>query len=168
MTLKAKTIFISLLILVTVVFSFKLFIDYRALHNSMVTNLFASGDIVIAGSNIYRYLTGGDMDIDAARRITEGIPETMKALTGEKLTQEEFHNIVAVKLAFVRIERLLTGLPSDRTAAGFELRQIYNELSKVEASISEFRKSFKQRMDRDMAYIVNRSSRPSLQQPASG
>jgi methyl-accepting chemotaxis protein len=94
------------------------------------------------------------MDIDAARKITEGIPETMKALTGKKLTREEFHNIVAVKLAFVRIERLLKGLPSDRTAAGSELKQIYNELSKIEGSISEFRKSFKQRMDRDMAYIV--------------
>jgi PAS domain S-box-containing protein len=155
MTLKAKTIFISLLILVTVVFSFKLFVDYRTLHNSMVANLFASGDIVIAGSNIYRSLTGGEMDIDAAGRITEGIPETMKALTGKKLTREEFHNIVAVKLAFVRIERLLKGLPSDRTAAWSELKQIYNELSKIEGSISEFRKSFKQRMDRDMAYIVN-------------
>jgi hypothetical protein len=154
MTLKAKTGLISLLMLVIVAFSFKLFIDYRALHNSMVANLFASGDIVIAGSNIYRSLTGGEMDINAAGRITEGVPETMKALTGKELTQEEFHNIVAVKMAFVRIERLLKGLPSDRSVAGSELKQIYNELLKIEGSISEFRKSFKQRMDRDMAYIV--------------
>ena len=67
MTLKAKTVLISLLVLVTVVFSFKLFIDYRALHNSMLTNLVASGDIVIAGSDIYMALTSGEMDIETAR-----------------------------------------------------------------------------------------------------
>lgn len=154
MTLKAKTIVISLLVLVTVVFSFKLFIDYRALHNSMLTNLFTSGDIVIAGSDIYMALTGGEMDIEAARRITEGIPGTMRALTGKKLTADEFHNIVEVKMAFTRIAGLLKGLPSDRTAAGSELKQIHNELQKIGGSIGDFRKSFKPRMDRDMAYIV--------------
>lgn len=154
MTLKAKTILISLLVLVTVVFSFKLFIDYRTLHNSMLANLFIAGDIVIAGSDIYRALTGGEMDIESARKITKGIPETMKPLTEKKLTQDEFHNIVEVKLAFTRIERLLKGLPSGRTALGSELKQLQNELQKIEGAISDFRRSFKQRMDRDMAYIV--------------
>lgn len=154
MTLKAKTILISLLVLATVVFSFKFFIDYRALHNSMLTNLIISGDIVIAGSDIYRALTGSEMDTEAARRITKGVPETMRALTEKKLTQDEFHNIVEVKLAFTRIERLLKGLPSDRAAAGPELKQIHNELQKIEGAIGKFRKSFRQRMDRDMAYIA--------------
>lgn len=154
MTLKAKTILISLLILVTFAFSFKLFNDYRALHNSTVTSLFASGEIVAAGAKIYKSLACGEMDIGAARTITEGIPETMKALTEKRLTQEEFHNIVAVKLTFARIGRLLQRLSSDKAAAESELRQIYNELSKSEDSMSEFRKSFKQRMDMEMAYIV--------------
>jgi PAS domain S-box-containing protein len=154
MTLKAKAIVISLLVLLIAVFSFKFFIDYRALHNSMLTNLITSGDIVTAGSDIYKALTGVEMDTEAARRITKGVPETMRALTDKKLTQDEFHNIVEVKLAFTRIERLLKGLPSDRVAAGSELKQIHNELQKIEGAIREFRKSFKQRMDRDMAYIV--------------
>lgn len=154
MTLKAKTIVISFLVLVTVGFSFKLFIDYRTLHNSMLTNLIISGDMVIAGSNIYRALTEGEMDVVAARRITKNVPETMKALTKKKLTQEEFHNIVEVKLAFTRIERLLMGLSSGNTAERSELKQIQNELQKIEGAISGFRRSFNRRMDRDMAYIV--------------
>jgi PAS domain S-box-containing protein len=154
MTLKAKTFIISLVVLIIVIFSFTLFIDYRALHNSMLNLLFVSGDIVIAGSDIHTSLTGDEMDIEAARRIIEEIPETVRTLKEEELTQDEFHDMVEVKLAFTRIERLLQGLPSDRTTAGYKLRQIQNELHKIGGAIREFRKSVMQRIDRDMAYIV--------------
>jgi PAS domain S-box-containing protein len=154
MTLQAKTFVISLVVLITVIFSFALFINYRALHDSMLNLLFVSGDIVIAGSDIQTSLTGDEMDREAARRIIEGVPETMRALPEEKLTQDEFHDMVEVKLAFTRISRLLQGLPSDRTAAESKLRQIQHELQKIEGAVREFRKSVMQRIDRDMANIV--------------
>lgn len=152
MTLKGKSLILSVLISIATVFSVKLFVDYNALHNSIVTNLFTSGKILDAEGRVYRSLTGAPVDMEIAKMVIKEILEDMKAIDMEALTQDEFHELAAVKLSFVRIERLLKEpLSGAAIPDSASLRQINNELLKIEDSVRGFRKSFKQRMDMEIA-----------------
>lgn len=70
MTLKVKSIIISLLALAVIVFSLKLFTDYNALNDSIVTNLLVTEGILSAEESIYKSLADRRPDIDNARTIT--------------------------------------------------------------------------------------------------
>ena len=155
MTLKAKSIIISLLVLVMVIFSFKLFTDYNELNNSIITSLLVAENILGAEEHIYKSLTGAKPDMEAAKKIAGNIPEAMKPLESKKLPKNELRNLITTKLAFIRIGSLLKALSSDRTIEEPELKQIHNELKKIELSINEFRESFSQRIERERTFKKN-------------
>lgn len=148
MTLKRKSILIFLLMLTATMFSFGLFIKYNELHNSITTNLFTSGQILAAESLIYDSLRGDPHDIETAMRVIKDVTGDMMLIKEDVLTKDEFHNLAAVRLSFIRIERaLMTDSPPDE----IELRQIHGELLKIGKSIKEFREAFRPRMEREMA-----------------
>lgn len=151
MTLKVKSIIISCLIITVVTLSFKLFIDFRSLHLSMITNLFSSGQIIISEAEIYRHLTKERPDIEKAREIVRAVPGIIKKMDLKNLTDKENHDVISIKTAFIRVERILNGIPLGEATTNHELRQISNELEKITLSTTEFRASFKERMDRETA-----------------
>lgn len=150
MTLKAKSIIISCLTISVVALSFKLFVDYKSLHLSMITSLFSSGQIIISEAEIFKSLTKEKPDIETASKIVSGIPDIMKKVDLKNLTPKEIYDVISIKTAFIRIERILKGLPSGEAITDYELRQITNELEKISLSTKEFRASFKERMDREI------------------
>lgn len=148
MTLKRKSIIIFLLMLTTTVFSFGLFIKFNELHNSIITNLFTSGQILAAENLIYASLREDPYDIETAKRVIKDVTRDMMLIKEDVLTKDEFHNLADVRLSFIRIERVLM---TDRPPAEIELRQIHGELLRIEESIKEFREAFSPRMEREMA-----------------
>jgi len=147
MTLKAKATMLFVLIATVIIISIKLFSDYNALHNSIVINLFTSGKALNAEARLYRLLTGAQVDVEAASAVVREISEDLKAVNTKALIQEESHDLTAVKLSFMRIESLLKDLTSGPAVPAPALRQINNELLKIENSVLRFRKIFKERMD---------------------
>jgi PAS domain S-box-containing protein len=137
-----------------VIFSLKLFNDYNSLNNSILRNMQVSGRILGANAGVYRALTGSDMDIEIAKRIVASIQGIMKPVTTEGLTQDELNSLISVKMAFIRIERLLKGLTPGVTIQVPELRQINNELIKIEKSVMKFEESFRQRMEKEKGFMI--------------
>lgn len=154
MTLRTKSAIISFLILIIVVFSLKLFNDYNSLNNSILRNMLVSGKILGANAGIYRALTGSELDMETAKRIMEGMPVIMKPVVTEDLAQNELNNLISVKMAFIRIERLLKGLTPAEVIPQPKLRQINNELMKIEESVVRFEESFRQRMEREKGFMI--------------
>ncbi len=148
MTLKRKSIIIFLLMLATTVFSFRLFINFNELHNSIIINLFTSGQILAAENRIYASLKEAPYDIETAKRVIKDVTRDMMLIKEDVLTKDEFHNLAGVRLSFVSIERILM---TDRPLAEIELRQIHGELLKIGDSVREFRAAFRPRMEREMA-----------------
>ena len=154
MTLRTKSAIISFLILIIVVFSLKLFNDYNSLNNSILRNMLVSGKILGANAGIYRALTGSELDMETAKRIMEGMPVIMKPVVTEDLAQNELNNLISVKMALIRIERLLKGLTPAEVIPQPKLRQINNELMKIEESVVRFEESFRQRMEREKGFMI--------------
>lgn len=148
MTLKGKSIIIFLVMLAATVFSFRLFSNFNWLHNSIITNLFTSGQILEAENRIYGSLRGEPYDIETAKRVIKDVTRDMMLIKEDVLTKDEFHNLAGIRLSFIRIERILM---SDRPPVEIELRQIHRELLKIGESIREFREAFRPRMEREMA-----------------
>ena len=155
MTLKAKSTIISFLTIAVAALSFKLFIDFTSLHNSMISNLYSSGQIIMSESGIYRSLSKETPDIEAAKKIVNEIPEIIKKMDLRHLTIKESRDIISIKTAFIRVERILSGLPFGEAITDYELRQISNELEKIALAVREFRTSFKERMDREIISRAN-------------
>ncbi len=155
MTLKVKSIIISLLALAVIVFSLKLFTDYNALNDSIVTNLLVTEGILSAEESIYKSLADRRPDIDNARTIAARIPEIVKRVKTEDLTPDELNNFITAKLSFIRIGRVLKSADVGKALAEPELRQIRNELVKIENSTSAFKESFSQRTERERIFKKN-------------
>lgn len=155
MTLRVKSIIISLLALALIVFSLKLFSDYNALNNSIVTNLLVTEGILSAEERIYKSLAGRKPDIENARMIAADIPKTVRQVKTEELTPDELNNFITTKLSFIRIGRVLKTADVDKALAEPELRQIRNELVKIENTTSAFRESFSQRTKRERTFKKN-------------
>ncbi len=151
MTLNAKSSIISLAIIGTIIFSIGLFSSYNKLHNATTTNLYISGQILAAESRLYKSLTVQKPDIEAAEIIISDILETMKHVKKDVLTSSEFHNFANVRLSFISLELIIKGMSEEKMLTSPELKQIYNELLKIDKSVIEFRESFRPRMDREMA-----------------
>jgi hypothetical protein len=149
MTLKAKASIISLLTLALIALSMKLFGDYDALNNSIVANLVATEKILVAKDQLFKNFTTRAPDFKAAMQVIESVPGTVAPLDITRLTADELHYLVTVKMSFIRIGRLLQSMPADGVPPPAKLRQIGNELDKIEASAAEFRESFRRRMEQE-------------------
>ncbi len=147
MTLKKKSIIIFLLMLSATTFSFNLFIKFNELHNSIITNLFASGQILMAENKLHNFMREESLNIEDAKKIIKDITNDMMLIKEDVLTRDEFHKLVSVRTAFIRIERILM---ADNILTESELRQIHNELLKIGRLANEFRMAFKPRMEKQM------------------
>src|SRR3990172_2431140 len=107
MTLKRKSMIVFLLMLTIIFFSFKLFTEFNKLNNSIITNLFTSGQILAAENRISNSLRGDSPDIETARRVIEDITRDMMLIKEDVLTKDEFHKLSSVRLSFIRIGRVL-------------------------------------------------------------
>ncbi len=150
MTLKTKSTIMSFLIIIVVSISFKLFIDFNSLHSSIVTNLYQSGQILMLESELYKSLSKEPPDINTARKIVSEFPEIIKKMDLRHLNKKEMHDVISMKTAFVRIERILNELIISETIPDYEIKQVSNEIEKITLVVREFRASFKERMDREI------------------
>ncbi|KAF0143221.1 MAG: multi-sensor hybrid histidine kinase [Nitrospirae bacterium] len=154
MTLRLKSAIISLLILLVVVFSLKLFNDYNTMNNSILRNMLAADKILNSNARIYKALTGTELNTETAKKIAEGIPDIMRPITTGELAQDELNSLISVKMAFIRIERLLKGLTPGEIIPQPKLRQINNELLKIEESAMKFEESFRKRMEKEKGLMM--------------
>ncbi|MCL5976928.1 MAG: ATP-binding protein [Nitrospirae bacterium] len=154
MTLKSKSIIVAILVLAIVLFSFGLFTEYNALNNSILANHSATQKILRAEDLIYKALTESKPDIETAMKTIEGIPKAAGNIDIKKLTQDEMSDMINVKMSFIRIERLLKGMSGDRKTDEPSIRQINNELLKIENFTEKFMESFRHRREKEVASKV--------------
>jgi len=156
MTLKVKSIIVAFFILVSIALSMALFSDYDTLSNSLITNLLVTEKILSAENELYRNFTG-EQDFNEAGRVIETIPGLTRDLNIKGLTPEELHHFVEVKMSFIRIGRLIRTMSTEGNHSGPELRQIHDELRKIETVTVEFRKSFGLRTEQEKSLKKNAS-----------
>jgi hypothetical protein len=128
----------------------KLFVDYNNLHHSLTKNLTIIAEITRTEYGIYRLLAGTEKDIDASKNVLKNILEVMAQVETDELTKEEYEKLIEVRLAFLRLERILEGNKGKYIEAPI-LRQIEDELLKVEASSNDLIRYLKKRIEREMA-----------------
>jgi len=149
MTLKAKSIILSLVTLAIIALSMTLFNDYNTQNNSIITNLLVTEKILSAEDQVHEYFTDDKPDIEAAKRVVETIPRITQPLEIKGLTRDELHSLVTVKLSFVRIKRLLQEMSNAQDLSAPERQQVRNELMKIETSTAAFRESFGRRSEQE-------------------
>ena len=149
MTLRTKSFIISFFLLAAVLFGLILFADFTALNRSSISTLLVSERILSAEAQIYKSLSTSTPDITTATNAVNQIPDAMKSLPTDKLARNEIRRLINVKMAFIRIDRLLRKLAGPRNITEPELRQIHNELLKIEQSTKEFIASFNERVERE-------------------
>lgn len=150
MTLLKKSVIVCFLIIGILIFSIKLFVDYNNLHHSLTRNLTIIEEITRTEYGIYRLLAGTEKDIDASKNVLKNILEVMAQVEADELTKEEYEKLIEVRLAFLRLGRILEGTKGKDIEAPI-LRQIDNELLKVEASSKDLIRYLKKRIEREMA-----------------
>ncbi len=155
MTLKTKSIILSLVALTILLLSVTLFRDYDSLNDSIIANLRFTEKILNAENHIYKSLSDRRPDIESARRVVDAMPETMRHLQTKRLTREEFRHLIVVKVSFIRIGKLIQAMRADSLSAGPEAGQVRHELEKISRSVQEFRESFSRRMEREKAIKKN-------------
>ncbi len=155
MKIKTKALIISVLLIIILIISIRLFFEYNALHNSMTTNLFITGKALQAEARLIRLLKSKPLDIEAAKEVIKEIVNDIKTLDKDLLTIEESYHIKSLTLSFIQIGGLLEGLQSNQDIPEAISIQIDNEILKIEDSLFKFRQTFKERMDKEIFRRAN-------------
>jgi PAS domain S-box-containing protein len=150
MTLKAKSIIISILIIGLVGISYRLFVEYNRLSDSIIEKHFFMEEVLGAEGKVYRLLSTEKANISEAKAVVDAIVAELKRIKVEELTGSEINHIISVRMSFISIKNFLKKISLDEHIDPALLKEINGEFSKIEKAAKNFVDSFKSRTELDM------------------
>ena len=99
MTLRVKSIIISILIVLLIGISYRLFVEYNYLSNAIIEQHFLMEKVLGAEGSIYKSFAAGRSDTVEAKSVVGAIVEDLKRIRTEELTQQEIDYIVSVRMS---------------------------------------------------------------------
>lgn len=150
MTLKVKSIIISILISLLIGISYRLFVEYNYLSNAIIEQHSLMEKVLEAEGSIHKSFAAGRSDSVEAKAVVDAIVKDLKRIRTAELTQQEIDYIVSVRLSFISIKNFLKKINPDVPVEQALLNQINSEFIRIEKATKDFVYSFKNRAEIEM------------------
>lgn len=104
MTLKVKSIIISILIALLIGISYRLSVEYNYLSNAIIEHHSLMEKVLGSKGSIYKSFVAGKSDPVEAKAVVDIIVGDLKRIRTEELTQQEIDYILSIRMSFISIK----------------------------------------------------------------